>query len=177
MVYMRKIDIDAWDDKPLDDSDSISDLGTKKHELSVWKVKDDHSNIDEIALALAMTRNETKGFMIVLLNPDEIEKQTGFQIKIEDQAGQSLYLSKNSEHKNFMLYTIDDMRRLAIYIHTIVDNKDLTRVRYYDEQKLTGILRVKFESGELKKDDLEAKGQWKKKYKEYEKEKAGRDKN
>ena len=47
------------------DSDSVSDLGTVDHELSVWQVANDKSNLDKIVLALALTRDDTSGIYIV----------------------------------------------------------------------------------------------------------------
>lgn len=171
MIYMRKLDNDAWDGKPINDSDSISDLGTKNHELSVWEIDEDLNNIDDIALALALTRNDTRGFMTVLLDPEEINKDTGFQITIQEQEGQSLYVAQNSKHKNFMLYTIDDMSRLASYIHSIIDQRDATKFRFFEEQEFTDLLIKKFDSGELDKEAVSSKGLWKKKYNDYEKSK------
>ena len=62
MIYIRKIKESSWfmGQAPLD-SDSISDLGTSNHELSVWQVPNDKSNLDDIILALALTRDDTNG--------------------------------------------------------------------------------------------------------------------
>lgn len=40
MVYARKISEDSWFDKSVLDADSLSELSTNNHELSVWKVAD-----------------------------------------------------------------------------------------------------------------------------------------
>lgn len=168
---MRKIDLMAWDGKPADDSDSISDIGTKKHELSVWEVEDNLKNIDDIALALAMTRDDSKGIMIVLLDPAEISRMTDLNVQVEEQEGRSLYLSQNCMHKNFKICNLSEMGKLASYIHDIVEKRDSRKFIYFDELKLTDILWSKFRNGELDYDGVKAKNSWKKKYKDYEKEK------
>lgn len=48
MVYARKINEDSWFGKDSLDSDSISELITTNHELSVWKVED-LSNEDKLS--------------------------------------------------------------------------------------------------------------------------------
>ncbi len=174
MVYMRKIDNEAWDGKPADDSDSISDLATKNHELSVWRIKDDLSDIDEIALALAMTRDNTKGIMVVLLSTEDIKRQTGFKINIEDQEGQSAYLAKNGDHKNFMLYNVAEMAKLAAYIHLLIGQQADELFRFYDEPQLVALLKSKFRSGEIDGETVKCKGKWYNKYKEYKKESAAK---
>lgn len=167
MVYLRKIEELAWIGKSADDSDSISDIGTTNHELSVWKVKDDLSDLDDMALALAMTRDSTLGIMVVLLDPSAIESQTGFKVSIEDQEGLSLYLAKNNSHKNFMLYTLSDMGCMASYIHSLIDTGQVASFRYYDENQLRNLAEVKFRSGEFTEDTVKSKGKWKKLYKDY----------
>ena len=68
MIYIRKIKESSWfmGQAPLD-SDSISDLGTSNHELSVWQVPNDKSNLDDIVLALALTRDDTNGIFVVFI--------------------------------------------------------------------------------------------------------------
>ena len=45
MLYARKISEDGWFGKEALDADSVSELGTKNHELSVWKVSDAKNNV------------------------------------------------------------------------------------------------------------------------------------
>ena len=40
MLYARKITEDGWFGKDKLDADSVSELGTTNHELSVWKISD-----------------------------------------------------------------------------------------------------------------------------------------
>lgn len=67
MVYARKISEDSWFDKSVLDADSLSELSTNNHELSVWKVTDvtSQDQINDIALALALSRDAVDEFYIV----------------------------------------------------------------------------------------------------------------
>ena len=49
MLYARKISETPWFIRPLLDADAISELGTDNHDLSVWEVQDDLSNIDAVS--------------------------------------------------------------------------------------------------------------------------------
>ena len=76
MIYIRKIKESSWfmGQAPLD-SDSISDLVTSNHELSVWQVPNDKSNLDDIVLALALTRDDTNGIFVVFIKKENIKDE------------------------------------------------------------------------------------------------------
>jgi hypothetical protein len=70
MVYARKINEDSWFGKDSLDSDSISELFTTNHELSVWKVEDlsNEDKLNDIALALALSRDAVDEFYVVFID-------------------------------------------------------------------------------------------------------------
>lgn len=74
MVYARKINEDSWFGKNSLDSDSISELITTNHELSVWKVEDlsNEDKLNDIALALALSRDAVDEFYVVFIDLDKI---------------------------------------------------------------------------------------------------------
>ena len=78
MLYARKITEDGWFGKDNLDADSVSELGTTNHELSVWKISDmsDSSLVDNVALALALTKSKVEEFYMIFLNPSEIKKSS-----------------------------------------------------------------------------------------------------
>ena len=94
MLYARKISETPWFIRPLLDADAISELGTDNHDLSVWEVQDDLSNIDDIALALAMTRSKIEEMYIALLDINEINSQYGWKMQFNKLDGKSYYLEK-----------------------------------------------------------------------------------
>lgn len=173
MMYLRKINPDAWNDKPSDDADSISDLATTNHELSVWEVED-MADLNSIALALAMTLSEPRPFIGILINPDEIQKNYDWNLDIISNPGMTMYKSKKDKHKDFILQNVEHMRMMADYIHNIIKNEDLTRVCIFNELFLNDEAMKKFESKEITVEDLDQEknkgGKWGKMCRTYFKE-------
>ena len=75
MLYARKINDNAWFVGPSLDSDAVSELGTSDHTLSVWQLPDDKHNLDDIALALALTRDKVDEMFIVFIDVEIIKKK------------------------------------------------------------------------------------------------------
>lgn len=172
MLYARKLTEDAWFDDNGDknaqhiDSDSATDLKTDSHELSVWRVPDDQSNLDQIALAIALTQSEPKGFFVALINPEDVSEKYSWSIPIEDQDGTSYYSLLNSEHKNFMVCTIDEIGYLVSQIHDqYISNDKFVR---YSRTKIIDIFVKAIDGGLLKLDGLrhENKKKWELAYNE-----------
>ena len=76
MLYARKITEDGWFGKEQLDADSVSELGTTNHELSVWKISDisDDKLVDNIALALALTKSKIEEFYMFFLDPEKLKE-------------------------------------------------------------------------------------------------------
>ena len=174
MYYLRKIEIKRWNGRPDGDSDSVSDLVTSNHELSVWEVDEDLSNLSDMALATALTKDKLEELCFVLLRREEIEAQYGWNVPLEAQDGVTGFDSQKQRHKNFMLHTISDMGQLASYIHAIIKSEDMDRIKVISEQDLLKMLAKKFRSGEIDENKLKVKfGKWRKEAnKLIEKEKA-----
>ena len=83
MVYARKINEDSWFGKNSLDSDSISELITTNHELSVWKVEDlsNEDKLNDIALALALSRDAVDEFYVVFIDLDKINAEPTLKSK------------------------------------------------------------------------------------------------
>lgn len=165
MLYIRKIKENSWfqGNKSLD-SDSISDLSTFNHELSVWEVANDKSNLDNIILALALTRNDTSGIYVVFINNEEIKDKYKWDIRIEDQDGNTAFDAMKGDHKNFMLYSFWDQGFLAEHIHNLI--QDEANYIYYDEPQLISLLSKAINDGKISQNDLKVnkKDKWLKAY-------------
>mgnify|MGYP006978607244 CR=1 FL=1 len=165
MLYLRRISEDAWVNKPLHDSDSVSDLATQNHELSVWHVDDNLNNFEDSVLALALTKDMACGIFVAVLNLDKIKNAYNWDIKVTDQPGDTAYVALKDRHKNFEISHINEMGNLAEHIHNLILAED--SIRYVDEQRLTQLIAEKIDSKELAEVDLNKKGKWKKALKAY----------
>lgn len=161
MLYLRKINLEAWDGKPKDDSDSISDLATSNHELSVWEVNDDLSDIQDIALAVALTRDKVEGIAGVIIDPTRINESEGWDIPVMPQLGNSAYRKRIESHKNFIVKNISEMKWLAFYIHSLIEEGNKSFLFYFDELSLLESLKLKL-GKDIQLEDLNDKGRWKK---------------
>lgn len=165
MLYLRKINQDAWFMGQELDSDSISDLQTQNHEFSVWEIPDDRSNLDDVVLALALTRDDPSGKYIVFLNLDTIKEKYCWDIPIQQQPGLTLYKAKANCHVNLMLKDFWEQGYLAEHIFNLL--KDTVNYCYYSEMKLIELLYRHVQSGLISESDLASKGKWNKAYKIY----------
>jgi hypothetical protein len=153
MLYARKIEESAWMYMKQElDSDSIADVSTSKHELSVWQVPDDLSTLNDIALALALSRNKADGLWVVLIDTNELERSTrarkskGWQVQLTQQEGNSRYTAMNCNHINFVVSDIWEQGYLSIYIKKeLVDKR--WHLYYFDLQSILNILRSKIDDG------------------------------
>ena len=162
MRYARKISETPWFIRPLLDADAISELGTDNHDLSVWEVQDDLSNIDDIALALAMTRSKIEEMYIALLDINEINSQYGWKMQFNKLDGNSYYSLINSAHTNFVIETFWQQGFLAEYIkeHILID---CNKFKYYNVLDFENLLYKSVKAGTLTKDEIKSRGgDWKK---------------
>lgn len=168
MLYACKITEDGWFGKDKLDADSVSELGTTNHELSVWKISDVSNSelVDSIALALALTRSKVEEFYMILLNPSEIKKSCKWIVSIAEQDGDTRYSSMKGEHVNFIVSSFWEQGYLAEYIHKLIQNDE--NYLYYDVAKLKKMAYDAVRAGKLTMDDIKNDGSWKKAIKEME---------
>lgn len=169
MVYARKISEDSWFCKPVLDADAISELGTSNHELSVWKIDDitDQGKIDDIALALALSRNAVDEFYMVFLDPKKITVEYKWDIEFREQDGITGFEAMAKDHTNFLLLTFWHQGFLAEHINKLIS--DSVNYRYYDVVTLVDLLDKAVKNGRIDRTNLKAKyGKWNNKLKELE---------
>ncbi len=155
MLYIRKIKEESWFfEKEALDSDSISDLSTTNHELSVWQIENDRSNLDNIVLALALTRNETRGIYVAIINNEDLKTEYNWDITIMDEESDTAYNEMRNEHKNFILSSFWDLGFLAEHIHNLI--QDEAKYLYYDEPKLISLLSKAITEGKISLEDLKS---------------------
>lgn len=167
MVYARKITEDSWFCKPVLDADAISELGTSNHELSVWKIDDvnDQEKIDDIALALALSRNAVDELYMVFIDPQKITVEYKWDIEFREQEGITGFEAMANEHTNFLLLTFWHQGFLAEHINKLI--QDSVNYRYYDVVTLVDLLDNAVRNGRIDRVNLKNKyGRWNNKLKE-----------
>lgn len=168
MLYARKISEDGWFGKEALDADSVSELGTKNHELSVWKVSDAKNNVDvdRVALALALTLGKISEFYMVLLDPYDLQSRYKWAVAFAPQDGDTRYKKMKGEHTNFVLDTFWEQGYLSEYIHQLID--DPNNYRYYDANSIKKMVYDALKAGDVEWEDIKFDGAWKKAIKEME---------
>lgn len=170
MKYARKIKETAWFGKNPEDADSISDLLTNNHDLSVWGINDinEKKEFDRVVLALAMTRNTIEEFYVVLIDLDEFNQiYPNNRIELHPEKGETQYLAMVDKHTNFVLPLIWNQYDLSKYIHEKL--KDKVNYRYYSPTDLKMLFDKAVGTGDIQKTDV--KNAWATEYKIIEKRK------
>ena len=154
MLYIRKISEDGWFGKDELDSDSVSELGTSGHDLSVWEVTTSNgsSNLDDVALALAMTRSNVEEMYIVFLDTSEIKSKYQWAVGLHPEDGDTKYSHMRGAHTNFVLCSFWEQGYLAEHIHKLIGNSK--NYKYYNPDDLKKLAYFAAKSGNLKADDL-----------------------
>lgn len=169
MVYARKINEDSWFGKNSLDSDSISELITTNHELSVWKVEDlsNEDKLNDIALALALSRDAVDEFYVVFIDLDKINAEYNWNVEFHDEDGLTGFEEIKGEHTNLVLLDLWHLGFLAEYIHNII--KDCTNYKFYDVTTLVDLLDIAVKNGRIDREVIKKKyGKWNKKLKDLE---------
>ena len=160
----------AWFGKDPEDADTISDLATKNHDLSVWKVED-INNKDElckVVLALAMTRSKIEEFYVVLIDLEEYNAEyPDHQITLHPELGETQYIAMVDKHINFVLPQIWNQFDLAKYIHAKLQDK--SNYHYYSPDDLKLLFDKAVGAGAIQQSEL--KDDWIKEYKIIERKK------
>lgn len=170
MLYARRISEDGWFGRIDLDADSISELCTTNHQLSVWKIADANNivDVDRIALALALTKSKIDEFYMVLLNPSDLELKYSWAVAFAPQEGATRYKQLQNEHTNFVVETFWEQGYLAEYIHKLLENEQ--NYRYYDANSLKKMIYTAVKNGDVMWDDIKKDGPWKNAVLEMEKE-------
>lgn len=169
MVYARKISEDSWFGKSVLDADTISELATTNHELSVWKVDDitNQEQVDDIALALALSRDAVDEFYIVFIDIDKINTEYKWKLQLHEENGVTGFEEMKGEHTNFVLLSFWHQGFLAEHIYHLLQNS--TNYRYYDVATLVDLLDEAVHKGRIDRVMLKAKyGKWNKELKKLE---------
>lgn len=169
MVYARKINEDSWFGKNSLDSDSISELITTNHELSVWKVEDlsNEDKLNDIALALALSRDAVDEFYVVFIDLDKINAEYNWNVELHDEDGLTGFEEIKEEHTNLVLLDLWHLGFLAEYIHNIIE--DCTNYKFYDVTTLVDLLDIAVKNGRIDREVIKKKyGKWNKKLKDLE---------
>lgn len=157
MEYARKIKEEAWllGQTP-EDADSISDLGTIQHHLSVWKVNDakDSAELNDIALALAMSRSKVEEFYMVLIDIDEFNGEySQTPINLSQEKGSTQYIAMVDKHINFVVPQLQNQYNLSKYIHGKID-KGKEYYYYYSYDDILTLFKEAIKAGKINADDL-----------------------
>ena len=166
MLYARKINTTAWFLGSSLDSDAVSELRTSNHELSVWTIDESKQDIDDIALALALTLDKIDEMYIVFLNVNDITNKYKWEIQTSPQPGKTQYVAMQNRHINFVVPTFWEQGYLTEYIQELVNDKNNTdgnlNYVYYDVPTLKELLYEAVKTGKITKADLNNVGRWKK---------------
>lgn len=164
MFYLRKINSDVWFVKDALDADCISDLRTIKNEVSVWQLDDACSDIDQLVLAIALTRDEVSELYVAKLKDSDLTK---LQMTFKNGVGNSNFFSYNDRHTNILANDIWDLGYLAEYISNLLKADEYV---YYSEDKIIEMLAQRIENQIIPWNDVKSLGKIKKRIKEYAKE-------
>ena len=169
MVFVRKISENSWFGKESLDSDSLSELTTINHELSVWNIDDlsDETKINDIALALALTRNAVNDFFVVFIDPEKVHKEYNWDLETLDEEGITGFEAMKDKHTNCVILSLWHQGFLAEHIHNLI--QDNQNYRYYDVTTLVDLLHEAVINGRIDRNILKRNyGKWNKKLDELE---------
>ena len=165
MEFARKIKEEAWlMGQTAEDADSISDLGTIEHQLSVWKVNDakNSAELNDVALALAMSRSKIEEFYMVLIDIDEFNGQyPNTAINLSPEKGSTQYIAMVDKHINLVIPKLWNQYNLSKYIHEKI-SRGKENYYYYSYDDIVTLFKDAFKRGRINADDL-SQG-WKKYY-------------
>ena len=149
MWYVRRYNPLLWDKKCCLDAVSLSNLSTEDNDISIWKVSLDRSNIEDIALAIAMTRDKLNDFHIVFLSPNKIRE---LGLNMNPKIGDTRYKGMVNEHDNIVVPTFWEIGFLGEYIHSIINNP--AEIMYVSEPDLQDFLYNAVKVGKIDKNQI-----------------------
>lgn len=113
MQYLRIIDPNRWRNKKFYDSDTIADLATTEHGISVWQVDDNNSNLEDVLLAMSMRRSKFEPFYYIVLKDTDIKKMG---LSFNKELGETRYIQMKENHRNIELFNLCDLIKMSRYI-------------------------------------------------------------
>lgn len=146
MWYIRKYNPLLWNGKCCLDAVSLSDLSTEDNDISIWKVLSNKSNIEDIALAMAMTRDKFKDFYVVFLDPNSV---SSLGLGMHPAPGNTRYVAMENEHDNIVVPTFWEIGFLSEHMHSLVN--DSSKIRYFSEPELQEFLYNAVRAGKIDK--------------------------
>ncbi|WP_071146666.1 hypothetical protein [Bacteroides ihuae] len=158
MLYARKINDNAWFVGPSLDSDAVSELGTSEHTLSVWKVPDDKHNLDDIALALALSRDKVDEMFIVFLDIEKLKSEYRWDLQLIPQEGDTHYEAMRNQHTNFKIEDFWGQGFLAEHIKKLLT--DTNNYVYYDVPTLEKLLYETVKKRVIPRSEIKKIGKW-----------------
>lgn len=95
-------------------ADALSDLNTKENVLSAWYVDDDHSNLEDVIVAVASNREHLQRLDFALFD-EAATRETGVQIIASP--GKTPLGDASEYHRDLVSLTADDICHIAEMIH------------------------------------------------------------
>ena len=133
------------------------DLKTNDNDISVWQVANDESNIGDIALAIALTRDRIQDFYAVVLKDKDISTK---KLQMNPLPGETKYENLKNEHNNIKVPTFWEIGYLAEYMHKQMSNDD--NVKYFTERFLKEQLYQAVKNNKISQTDIRDKKEYKK---------------
>jgi len=131
MPYLHKIRKAKWyknDDPPWLNpneiqADALTDIGTKDNELSVYLVDHQKNNLDQVAVALSLTRDFVSNFDYALIREEDLENAR-IKIRSDPKKGYTPDETVNSQHFDIYEITAQELLTLA----SIIRNSEIARI-------------------------------------------------
>lgn len=140
--FLRKIGKAKWNKNTVTDalqSDALADLKTSSNTLSVWLVKDDKSNLEQVITALISSCDRFSHCDYVLI---DINLVTNIGIKYEENEGKTPYIVANQWHRDLIELTVDKIFDLAKVIEPLEKGRFL-------EKFVRNLVKEAYENGQI----------------------------
>jgi hypothetical protein len=130
-LYLIKIDKRKWDRRlpwlrPGEiQADPLGDLNVLSGQLSVWHIEDNRSNLDLVAVGLAISRGHIAKFEYCLFDQEVVEN---IGLKVDNSVGSTPVTLANQWHRDLTELTVDS---LVVLVKTIFS--DLEKQRIYEQ--------------------------------------------
>lgn len=137
----RWLPVPAWIPKGALHADPLADLVTHENELSVWRIEDDKSNLEQILVALAGNCDHASNLDYVLFDESLLEQ---IDVKIKLSKGNTILPEANSRwHHDLLELTAQKVVKLA---ELAMENGRKERV---SEREVVGLVRNAVQTGTI----------------------------
>ena len=126
-------------------ADALGDLKTTSNTLSVWRVYEDESNLQEVILALASTRQSVSNYDYALIGDGTIAE---LGISLNDSPGDTLVASVNALHCDLVRLEASQVYQLAVAI--CANGK----IDFMSEKSVGKLLAQGFQSGMVQANEI-----------------------